>query len=160
MVLLTAATAVAIYANTLANGLVYDDHQTLENLESVDWNWASLVGGRRGTYAVHAFDDWLWGPWLPGWHLTNVILHALASVAASWIAYRLSSSTSVGLLCGLFFAVHPVHTESVAAISYRKDILAMIYACLALNAWLSRPRGPAVVAAALVCLGLGFISGR
>lgn len=157
MLLLPFVMAMAVYANTLANGLVYDDPQTLRMLDSIEWSWANLARGRLGTYLVHAFDDWLWGRWIPGWHLTNVVLHALASVGASWIAYRLSSSRPVGLLCGLLFAVHPVHTEAVAAISYRKDVLAMICVCLALHFWLIRPRTALAVTAALACLALGIL---
>lgn len=56
--------------------------------------------------------------------LWNIILHILNACLVFLLIYRLSYSNilvSVGV--ALFFAVHPMHVESVAWVSERKDVL-------------------------------------
>lgn len=66
-----------------------------------------------------------------GYYLTNILIHAvnawLVFVLFFRLALRLSLSESAALFLGFFgslwFAVHPMHVESVAWISERKDVL-------------------------------------
>lgn len=56
--------------------------------------------------------------------ITNVLLHALNSCMVLYLAYRLAGrSLWVGVLTALFFAIHPLHVESVTWVSERKDVL-------------------------------------
>ena len=56
--------------------------------------------------------------------LTNVVLHALNTVLVFLFVYRLSGRRfRVGALAALWFGIHPMHVESVAWISGRKDLL-------------------------------------
>lgn len=157
---LPALAAAAVFVNTLPNELTYDDGWTVKRIPA--FSIARVVDGlqrARGlTYAVHSLDKWLWGAWLPGFHLTNVILHALASALAARAAFALTSCRRVALLCGLLFAVHPVHTEVVASFSYRKDSLAMIFVLLALISWLGSRRPILRYAGSLFFLLLGMLS--
>lgn len=58
------------------------------------------------------------------YHLTNVLLHLLNTVLVFFFALRLSrQQTSVAFITALFFAIHPMHVESVAWVSARKDVL-------------------------------------
>lgn len=58
------------------------------------------------------------------YHLTNVLLHLLNVALVFFLALRLSrNQTVVALITALFFAIHPMHVESVAWISARKDVL-------------------------------------
>lgn len=45
---------------------------------------------------------------------TNVLLHATASVLLLWLCVWMGLDTSVGTMCALLFATHPVHTEAVS----------------------------------------------
>ncbi len=157
---LPALAAVAVFANTLSNTFIYDDHWTLKRIPSlsVATLFDALHRSRGLTYAVHSLDKWLWGAWSPGFHVTNVILHALASALAAHAAFALTSCRRVALLCGLLFAVHPVHVEVVASFSYRKDSLAMIFVLLALILWLGARRPILRYAGSLFCLLLGLLS--
>jgi len=81
-----------------------------------------------------ALDYQLWGlqPW--GYHLHNVLLYALSGVLA-WLLLRyLIEDETAALIGALVFALHPVHTESVAWCSGRKDVLSL---CFFLGAFLS-----------------------
>jgi len=128
-----AVLAVAVYLGTLGNGLVYDDPLVVEDARR---SLLSLLPGRYGlTIASIHLDHLLWSGWVPGFHLTNVVLHAVASALVTAMARVLGASGGAALWCGLLFAVHPVHVEAVASIENRKEILALIFgaACVLLH---------------------------
>src|SRR6266404_4988933 len=66
------------------------------------------------------------------YHLMNVALHALAALAAFSLARSLLRSTPAAGVAALLFAVHPVHTEPVANIAGRSELLAGLFSLLAL----------------------------
>lgn len=74
-----------------------------------------------------------------GWlyHLTNVLLHAANSVLVAALISRLFGGRATAVLTGVLFAVHPLHVESVAWISERKDVLCAFFYLLTLLAHVS-----------------------
>ena len=64
-----------------------------------------------------------------GYHWTSLIFHLLNSLLLFWLIFLLSRSSLVALITATLFAVHPLHVESVAWISGRKDVL---YGCFSL----------------------------
>jgi protein O-mannosyl-transferase len=56
-------------------------------------------------------------------HLTNVILHLLNTCLVFLFVYSLSRKPLAALFVGIFFGAHPMHVESVAWITERKDVL-------------------------------------
>lgn len=91
-------------------------------------------------------------------HASTLLFHALATFAVALLAIRclahLPEGESGALFAGLVFALHPAHTESVAAISGRSDSLATFFLVLALLLALERRdrRGRLALAAS----GLAF----
>jgi len=159
VVLWPALLATLVFANTLRNGFVYDDPIVLEWLKTRRWDLEGFLLETRGlTYAVHALDDWLWGSWATGYHLTNIILHSLACSLSAYTAWTLSRSRLVGIATGLFFAVHPVHVEVVANIANRKDILALIFILLGFLAWRRIDSSVPRLALTSMCYGLALYS--
>lgn len=73
-----------------------------------------------------------------GWlyHVTNVLLHAVNSILAALFVWRLFGGRTTALITGTLFAVHPLHVESVAWISERKDVLCAFFCLLAVLAHL------------------------
>lgn len=57
------------------------------------------------------------------YHFTNLALHILSSILVFFIFYRLSGNNIIALITSALFAVHPLHVESVAWITERKDML-------------------------------------
>jgi tetratricopeptide (TPR) repeat protein len=87
-----------------------------------------------------------------GYHISNIIFHVLTTLLVYWIIAVLTRKPRVAFLAACLFAVHPVHTDSVAYISGRRDILSTLFYLLGFYLFLlSRHKGkPGFLIAALV----------
>lgn len=99
-------------------------------------NWHPL------TWLSHMLDAELWGDWAGGHHLTNVGWHIGNSLLVFLLFRRLSAALCPSLLVAALFALHPLHVESVAWVSERKDVVSAFFVLAALNAYLSYARQP------------------
>lgn len=94
------------------------------------------------------------------YHLDNLLLH-LAVVALVFIlALRLSLSLTVAALAALFFGLHPMHVESVAWVTERKDVLYAFFYMLALVLYWNYLTGKSRVSyfGSLICGLLSILS--
>jgi Flp pilus assembly protein TadD len=113
-------------------------------------NWHPL------TWLSYLLDSSLFGAWAGGYHLTSVAWHLAASVLVYLLLRRLTDETWRPALVAMLFAVHPLHVESVAWISERKDVLCAVFGLLAMHAYVSYARAPStgrylLVMAAFAC---------
>src|SRR5438132_1942522 len=92
-------------------------------------NWHPL------TNISHMLDCQLYGlqPW--GHHLTNVVLHAAATVFLFLALWRLTGAHWPSAFVAAVFAIHPLRVESVAWVSERKDVLSGVFFMLTLGAY-------------------------
>ncbi len=72
-----------------------------------------------------------------GYHAVNLVLHLLNCLLVFWFLLRLSRNVPVAFIGALLFGVHPLHVESVAWVSERKDMLYGLFSLLSLIAYLS-----------------------
>jgi len=70
-----------------------------------------------------------------GFHATNVLLHGLSTVFLFGALRSLTGATGRSALVAALFAVHPLHVESVAWISERKDVLSAAFGFLSMWAY-------------------------
>src|SRR2546421_546339 len=88
--------------------------------ESHARNWHPL------TTISHMLDCQLFGldPW--GHHLTNVLLHAAATIFLFLALRQLTGAYWPSAFVAALFAIHPLRVESVAWVSERKDVLSAV----------------------------------
>ena len=136
---LVGATAFMVYTNALVNGLVYDDQFLIVRswiVERLDFKsvftthyWAGYPGNETGQYrpltVLTFLLDALGGISPFRFHLTNVLLHVCCSLLAWLLCRRAGLSRFAAGFAGLLFAVHPVHSEVAAGVTFgRSDLLA------------------------------------
>ena len=97
-------------------------------------NWHPL------TWLSHMTDAQLYGVNAGGHHLTNVFLHVFNSLILFWLLYRMTEALGRSAFVAGIFAVHPLHVESVAWVSERKDVLSTFFALLSVWAYVGYAR--------------------
>lgn len=78
----------------------------------------------------------LWAAYPTGYHLTNIILHALNAILVLLLMRALGTSQRVAVLTAALFACHPMQVESVAWVAERKNVLSTFFCLGALLAYL------------------------
>ncbi len=169
---LLAAVAVAVFwPATEFDFLNFDDDRYVLNNPHVNRGF-SIENVRWAFTAV--YEDWwlpmlwlsymadtsLWGPDPFGYHLANILLHALNAALLFWILSRMTGSRWRSLFVAALFALHPLRVESVAWIAARKDVLSGLFFLLGGLAYLrhvERPQG-AGRWVLLSCMALGLMS--
>ena len=93
-----------------------------------------------------------------GYHVHNLVLELLNG----WLVYgfiRLATGNlSVALLAGLIFAVHPAHSETVSAVSYRNDPQVLLFGLLSLCLYVRARRKGTGLHWSLLCLIPAFLA--
>jgi tetratricopeptide (TPR) repeat protein len=107
-------------------------------------NWHPL------TWVSHAIDVRLFGRDPRGHHLVNALLHAGAAALLLAVLASMTGALAPSALAAALFAVHPLHVESVAWVSERKDVLSGLCFFLLLGAYLAYARRPSAGRYALV----------
>lgn len=152
--LITLATFL-VYLPSLTNGFVnWDDRKYIYeniNILSFDFNlikWCFttfyFANWHPITWISWALDYAVWGLNPFGYHLTNIILHSINTLLVFILSIKLiqfntydnDRNGNMALLASsvtaLLFGIHPMHVESVAWISERKDVLCSFFFFLAI----------------------------
>jgi Flp pilus assembly protein TadD len=140
-----------VVANPHLDGRISLDDVARAFAEPYNSNWSPL------TSLSLALGDAIHGPDPGGYAATNAALHALASVLLFAAFGALTARWRASALLAAVFAVHPLHVESVAWISERKDVLAGVFWMAALAAHARAVRMETLGAHALV-FGLGVLA--
>jgi Tfp pilus assembly protein PilF len=123
-------------------------------------NWHPL------TWLSLMLDAELFGPGPMGPHSVNLLLHTANTLLVFLLLRRMTMATWRSALVAALFALHPLHVESVAWVSERKDVLSAFFGLLALLAYAryadkfktGTPSSKAFYCLALVFFALGLMS--
>lgn len=127
------------YANTLFNGFVYDDvtqithnpylasiHHLREIFSTTVWSYVGAEGVtnyyRPMMTLGYLVCYQLFGPVAYEFHLVNVALHAAVVMMLFAVTRRLAGNRKLAFVAALVFALHPIHSESVAWIAAVTDV--------------------------------------
>ena len=88
------------------------------------WNPLSLLS--------YMLDYHFYGLNAGGYHVTNLILHILSTLLLFWLFNRMTGAIWESAFVAAIFAIHPMHVESVAWISERRDVLSAFFWMLTL----------------------------
>jgi tetratricopeptide (TPR) repeat protein len=134
--LLAAALVIAVflaYQPAWYGGFIWDDAAHVTKPELRSWHglyriWFDL-GATQQYYPLLHSTFWveheLWGDATLGYHLVNILLHAVAAVMVAMVLRRLKIPGA--FLAAAIFALHPVQVESVAWITEQKNTLSAVF---------------------------------
>src|SRR5208282_703906 len=132
------------------------------------------LAGIRWAFST-TYADSLWHPliWLSlmldnqlvglnagGYHITNLILHIFNTLLLFWLFNRMTGAIWRSAFVAAFFALHPLHVESVAWIAERKDVLSAFFWMLTLCMYVYYTEKPVIKRYLLVvfCFVLALMS--
>ena len=141
------------FANSVPGPFVWDDrplvlqNESIRSLRNVPVQFcggpshsgardAGAPGGRYQPLVLVSLtlDHRLWGLNPPGYHLTNILFHALVS-SLIYFFVNLFYRRGVALVSALLFAAHPIHINAVTHISGRGDSLAAAFSIASIIAY-------------------------
>jgi hypothetical protein len=166
------ALTLAVYAQVWDFGFIaFDDHAYTDanvhvaaglTLSGISWalrafseaNWIPL------TWISLMADSSLYGSWPGGYHITNVLLHTANVLLLFHFLSSASKQRWPSAVVAAVFAAHPIHVESVAWVTERKDVLSMFFGLLSLLFYVryAQHRKYTALLAALVGLSASLMS--
>ena len=154
LAILIAVVTAAVWAPSVRNGFVWDDrydilrsdrlhharavvdvfaHHAMWSADQPEAGDLDLSPAGAGALAV----DWqLWHTRPAGYHVTNVLLHVLATLALLLALSTLVDDRRTAAILALLFALHPANAEAVAWINGRSEMIALGFGALAI--WAAR----------------------
>ncbi len=152
LALVAAVVGFLLYANTLNHEYALDDYSVIKEnrLTRQGWDAFPEILSKSYRFGYYFTSDELYRP-LPKamfaaeWalfpdqpaagHWVNVILYALTGFLLFMVLYRYSKGKhALAFIVSLLFIAHPLHTEVVANIKSRDEILSLLFILLALQA--------------------------
>ncbi len=127
------------FVNYDDNIYVFENEYVQKGLtkESIRWAFTAKVYGHWNPFVRLSFmaDYELFGLNPRGFHLTNIVLHIINALLLYMLLNNLTSSIWRSAIVSSLFALHPLHVESVAWVTERKDLLSTLFFFLTLLAY-------------------------
>jgi tetratricopeptide (TPR) repeat protein len=173
-----AAVTLLVYSPMLRHGFVnYDDPDYITGNAQVKagLTWPGIVWAFQSGHAAnwhpltwisHMTDCQLFGVNPAGHHLTNLLFHIADTLLLFLLLENLTGALWRSFFVAALFAWHPLHVESVAWASERKDVLSAFFWMLTLLAYTryaneskaKSPKSKAFYALALILFACGLMS--
>jgi Tfp pilus assembly protein PilF len=141
-----------IYLNSINNQIIntWDDHGYISENKDMQ----SMHSESVGTILKKTFSTYVLGNYHPitmltysmeyskfksnpkPYHVTNLLLHIINTLLVFCFIWLLTQQQWVAFITALLFGIHPMHVESVAWISERKDVLYTLFSLGSMCAYL------------------------
>jgi protein O-mannosyl-transferase len=170
--LLLAIGILAVYGQTVGFDFVdFDDQIHVVNNPMVPGGltWSGIKWAFTTSHAgywcpmtwISFMLDWdIFGGGAWGFHLTNVVLHIANTLLLFWVLKRYTKALWASFFVAALFGLHPLHVESVAWVTERKDVLCTLFWMLTMLAYLryAERRTAWRYVIILVCFALGLMA--
>jgi len=152
--LVLAASTFAVYWQVHSCDFVnYDDNEYVTENPNVKAGltrqgviWAFTTGYAANwfplTWLSHMLDCELFGVNAGSHHLTNLLLHIANTLLLFIVLKRMTGGLWQSAFVAAAFALHPLHVESVAWVSERKDVLSGFFFFVTMGAYMRYTRRP------------------
>lgn len=114
-----------------------------ENLETILLTDANGTGNYHPLTMLSLAVNYYFSGLKPmGYHLTNVFFHLINTFLVFYLVFLICIGTNIqsklliSIIASLLFGIHPMHVESVAWVSGRKDVLFTLFYLLSLIAYI------------------------
>ena len=146
--LLLVAASLAAYGQVRHHGFTnFDDNQYVWqnryvqhgfSLESLAWAFTALHADNWHplTWLSHMLDYELFGLHAGGHHVSSLLLHLANMLLLLFVLKRMTGAFWQSAFVAALFGLHPLHVESVAWVSERKDVLSALFWMLTLWCYL------------------------
>jgi Flp pilus assembly protein TadD len=163
------ASAAVVYSRVLHTGFLNLDDpsyvvlntsvHTAPNLSGIAYAFRAVQQGtwQPLVFLSFMFDWMLYGLNPLGYHLTNLLLHIATTLLLYYVFRRMTGSPWKSGVAAALFCLHPLHVESVAWVSERKDTLSAFFWVLTMLTYVHYTARPNIWRYAL--LALTFIAG-
>jgi tetratricopeptide (TPR) repeat protein len=143
-------------------GYVYNNPNIQAGVTINSIKWALTTGDAANwhplTWLSHILDWQLYGSNAGGHHLTSLFFHIANVLLLFLVLKQMTNAIWQSAFVAALFALHPLHVESVAWVSERKDVLSTFFWLLTMAAYLRYVKQPTagryIVALLLFALGL------
>lgn len=145
--------ALAVFANTFGHGFVWDDTVLLDQKARFYTTWLDAWREPPGLPNMRMYrplemmtlwiDSRLWSS-SSGYHVTQVLLHAVNGVLVLLLARAVGALPWAALAAAALFIVHPAQVESVAWLTCRADVMTATFATTAMLVFLHHQAAPAL----------------
>lgn len=119
---------------------VTDNSQVQDGVTIDAVRWALTTGHGANwhplTWLSHMLDVQFFGLRPHYHHLTNLFLHIINTLLLFYVLHRMTKAPMRSAFAAALFALHPLHVESVAWVSERKDVLSTFFWMLTMAAYI------------------------
>ena len=146
------------------NDYIYNNPHVQDGITANTIAWAFTTAHASNwhplTWMSHMLDCQMFGLWPGGHHLTSLFIHIANALLLFSLFRKMTGDLWQSAFVGALFALHPLHIQSVAWISERKDVLSGFFWMLTLLAYVRYVRRPGWIAyvGVLIFFILGLLS--
>jgi hypothetical protein len=169
-ILFLALFPIYIYFRTLNTFLLYDNLYHLKIITDIAENPSLFfrylerpvaeIWYRPLLVVTYLHDYFLWGTNYMGWRITSLGLHLVNAWLVYYLTKQITREEWMAFLAGFIFAIHPIHTESVAYLAGRHDPLAAFFYLAAFLSFIlhCQSRSKAYGALSILCFAFALMS--